>query len=138
MAAPSYILRWGDGRRHRSATTDFAATYHSQMGARSRRPSASVYGKIARHIWVMISPSLCATQIPARGNSIEEPRQEHEGGLNEDCHGTQGAAVTWTALTGRVVRRGENQWLPAQTPKREGAHDAQGLQLRRVGKESTG
>ena len=72
--------------------------------------------------------------IPATGNGTEEPRQEHECVLNEDCHGSQGAAVTWTALTGRKVQCGESQWhFPHKLPNGEGAHDAQGLLLRRVG-----
>ena len=55
----------------------------------------------------MISPLPCATQILATGyGTEEEPRHEHEGVLNEDCRGSQGVVVTWTALTGRVVRCG--------------------------------
>ena len=43
--------------------------------------------------------------------------------------------MTWTALTGRVVQCGESQWhFPHKPPNRGGAHDAQGLVLRRVGK----
>ena len=46
--------------------------------------------------------------------------------------------MTWTAPTGRVVRCGEKPVsLPAQTPERGGAHDSQGLLLRRVGKASS-
>ena len=65
-------------------------------------------------------------------------RQEHEGVLNKDCRGSQGVAVTLTALTGKAVRCGESQWhIPHKPPKRGGgAHDAQGLLLRRVGKDS--
>ena len=65
----------------------------------------------------MISPLPCATQISATGNGTEEPRQEHEGVLNKDCRGSQGVAVTWTALTGTVVQCGESQWhFPHKPP----------------------
>ena len=47
----------------------------------------------------------------------------------------QGVAVTWTALTGKLVLCGESQWhFPHKPPNVGGAHDAQGLLLRRVGK----
>ena len=40
--------------------------------------------------------------------------------LNKDCRGSQGAAVTLTALTGRVVQRGESQWhIPHKPPNGE-------------------
>ena len=45
----------------------------------------------------------------------------------------QGVAVTWTALPGRKVQCGESQWhFPHKPPNGGGAHDAQGLLLRRV------
>ena len=77
---------------------------------------------------------MCHTD-PSEGKGTEKPRQEHEGVLNEDYRASQGVAVTWTALTGRVVRcGGEPMAHPAQTPERERAHDAQRLLLRKVGK----
>ena len=50
---------------------------------------------------------------------------------------SQGAAVTWTALTGRVVQCGESQWPFPHKPPTGESHDAQGLLLRRVSKAST-
>ena len=87
------------------------------MGARSRRPSAP-------HVWqdrqTYLGPDLatpmCHTDL-SEGNGTEKPRQEHEGVLNEDYRASQGVAVTWTALTGRVVRCGESQWhIPHKPP----------------------
>ena len=49
--------------------------------------------------------------------TAEKPRQEDDGVLDEDCRGSQDVAVTWTALTGIVVRCGEGQWsIPHKHP----------------------
>ena len=42
------------------------------------------------------------------------------GRTHEDCRGSQGVAVTWTALTGRVVRCGESQWHNPHKPPNGG------------------
>ena len=80
------------------------------MGTKSPRPSASFAWRDRQTYLGHDLVTSCATQTPTTGNGTEEPRQEHECVLNEDCHGSQGVAVTWTALTGRVVRCGESQW----------------------------
>ena len=62
---------------------------------------------------------MCHTDL-SNGNGTEEARHEHEGVLNEDCRGSQGVPVIWTALTGRVVRCGESQWhIPHKPPNGE-------------------
>ena len=62
---------------------------------------------------------MCHTDA-SEGKSTEKPRQEHESVLNEDSRASQGVAVTWTALTGRVVRCGESQWHIPQNPPNVG------------------
>ena len=87
------------------------------MGAKSRLPSGSLAWRDRQTYPGLDLVTSCATQTPTTGNGTEEPRQEHECVLNEDCHGSQGAAVTWTALT---VRCGESQWhFPHKPPNGE-------------------
>ena len=83
-----------------------------------------------------LHPAATKVGAGASGAGAILPSVNPSGEAREDGHGSQGVAVTWTALTGRVVRCGESQWhIPPQTPERKGAHDQQGLLLRRVVKD---
>ena len=110
---------WGDGIRHRSATTDFVATHYSQMGARSRRPSAL-------HVWQDRQTYLgLISHVPHRS----QRRQKHR----KISSGARGAYSTRTVCkpgcrsdldsphgqSGAV--RGKPMAHPAQTPERGGS-----------------
>ena len=60
---------------------------------------------------------------------------EHEGVLNQGLPWEPGCRSDLDSPHGQKVWCGESQWhIPHKPPNRRGAHDAQGLLLRRVGK----
>ena len=94
-----------------------------KMGAEVVNRQVHLHGEIARHIWVMIA----LPHVPHRPQRHSTQRElPWEPGCRSDLdipHGQSGAV------------RGKPVAHPAQTPERWGAHDAQGLLLRRVGKD---
>ena len=84
----------------------------------------------------MILPLPCATQIPATGNGTEEPRQEHEGVLDKDCHGT---SFGQTCFGHPYLAEFDRSWPDrigqffVLVRARRGGAPAEGWDVRRVG-----